>query len=230
MRPYSSPFDRGPYDPCKQFCWSLYFFMFYGFVSMLLNVALGIVLFFGLCVLFPYARMCFRLISVQFEGHCRQWDGGRVSDDPRVIGICLVLNFFWFLLAGWLMAIVHLGLALFSVCILVGWYNASIHWNMVKLCIAPFGRHICAIDAPFVSRMTFWELANYKPGRFYIQPGPYVPPGAYFPQQGSGPYFPQQAPLMIPAYVPPQGGQQQHVHSLYPIAPLPSAPRMSEIE
>jgi uncharacterized membrane protein YccF (DUF307 family) len=195
--------------------------MFYGFVSMLLNVALGIVLLFGLCVFFPFARMCFRLISVQFEGHCRQWDGGHVSDDPRVVGICLVLNIFWFLLAGWLMAIVHLGLAFFSVCILVGWYNASIHWNMVKLCIAPFGRHICAVDAPFVSRMTFWELANYKPGRVYIVPGPYVPPGAYFPQQ---------AQLMTPAYVPPQGGQQQHVHSLHPIAPLPSAPRMSEIE
>jgi uncharacterized membrane protein YccF (DUF307 family) len=220
VRPYSSPFDLGPYDPCEKFCWSLYFWSFYGFVSIILDGALGIVLLLGLCFFFPFARMCFRLVPVQFEGHCRQWDGGRVSDDPRVVGICLVLNFFWFLLAGWLMAIVHLGLALFSVCILVGWFNASIHWNMFKLCIAPFGRHISAVDAPFVSRMTFWELANYEPGRIYFQSGPYVPPA----------YFPQQAQLMIPAYVPPQGQQQQHVNSLYPIAPLPSAPRMSEIE
>jgi uncharacterized membrane protein YccF (DUF307 family) len=209
---------------------------------MLLNVALGIVLLFGLCVFFPFSRMCFRLISVQFDGHSRQWDGGRISDEPRVIGICLVLNFFWFFLAGGIMAIVHLCLVVVSVLTVVGWNNASIHWNMVKLCIAPFGRHVCAVDAPFVSRMTFWELANYKPGRIYFgrsqsnlqpdnslwqappayaqQPGPYAPPA----------YIPQQAQLMIPAYVPPQGQQQQHGNSLYPIAPLPSAPRMSEIE
>jgi uncharacterized membrane protein YccF (DUF307 family) len=204
---------------------------------MFLSVFFGLIFLLGLCALFPFARMCFRLISLQFDAHSRCWDGGSLSDDPRIVGACLVLNVFWFLLGGWLMAIIHLCLIAASVFSIVGYKNAGCHWNLFKLCVAPFGRHICAVDAPFVSRMTFWELANYKPGRIYFglpysnlqrdisplppacaqQFSPYAP-AAYVPQQAS------------PMYTPPQVQQQQHIEYAYPIHPPASAPRMSEIE
>jgi hypothetical protein len=165
------------------------------------------------------------------------------------------------------MATVHLALIVVCTLTVVGFKNADMHWQLFQLSLAPFGRHICAADAPFVSIMTFWDIASYKSGRSYFgrpglvgnnssqsgsslwqvppayaqQFGPYVPPcdsygqplfaaqqqqqqqQMFAAQQQQQPFAAQQQQQLFAA--PPQ-----HFLPAHPSAPLPSAPRMSEIE
>jgi hypothetical protein len=39
-----------------------------------------------------------------------------------------------------------------------------VHVQLLKLVLAPYGRHILAADAPIVSSMSWWQIFNYGRG------------------------------------------------------------------
>ena len=163
--PYRSPFDTLPAS-------STIGILLRGFVFALLGAGLvpfsiGLVwatFLFVFVLPFPVGRMFLRLMAVELSPMDRNWSSGPLTSDKRVMSICSRLNILFFFCGGALLFGFHLIMAVVLFMTVIGYKFAFMHVELMKLTLAPYGRHILAADVPIVSSMSWWQIFNYGRG------------------------------------------------------------------
>ena len=112
---------------------------------------------------FPVGRMYLRLMAVQLSPLDRDFTGPHLSD-KRVRSICIRLNILFFFCGGGFLFFFHALMAFVLFASIIGYKFALVHLQLLKLVIAPYGRHILAADAPMVGSMSAWQIFNYGRG------------------------------------------------------------------
>ncbi len=163
--PYKSPFDTLPSSSAFGILWRGFVFTWLGlgFVPFSMGLVLAVFLFIFV-IPYPVARMFLRLMAVQLSPLDRDWSGGPLTSDKRVLNICSLLNILFFLCGGGFLFAFHLLMAFVFFLTIFGYKIALVHVELMKLTLAPYGRHILAADAPIVSSMTWWQIFNYGRG------------------------------------------------------------------
>lgn len=163
--PYKSPFDTLPASStigilCRGFVFAL---LGLGLVPCSIGLVWATFLF-VFVLPFPVGRMFLRLMAVELSPLDRDWSSGPLTSDKRVMNICNLLNILFFFCGGGLLFGFHLIMAFVLFCTVIGYKFALMHVQLMKLTIAPYGRHILAADAPIVSSMSWWQIFNYGRG------------------------------------------------------------------
>ena len=123
---------------------NLLWFIFGGFIAGLSWVLAGILMIVTI-VGIPWAGAAFKIASFSF------WPFGRVAVDRRALtgradlgagGLGLIGNIVWFILAGWWLALGHLGMAVALALTIIGIPFAWQHVKLAILAIAPIGQEI----------------------------------------------------------------------------------------
>lgn len=105
-------------------------------------------------VTFPLAPAAFRLANYTL------WPFGRVVVRQRDAGTGSALgNVIWFLIAGWWLALLHLGFALLFAITIIGIPFAIVHGKLAGLAIRPYGKDV--VDARFAHQ---YEVLVAPPG------------------------------------------------------------------
>jgi uncharacterized membrane protein YccF (DUF307 family) len=123
---------------------NLLWFILGGFIAGLSWVLAGILMIVTI-VGIPWAGAAFKIASFSF------WPFGRVAIDRRALtgradlgagGLGLIGNIVWFILAGWWLALGHLGMAVALAVTIIGIPFAWQHVKLAILAIAPIGQEI----------------------------------------------------------------------------------------
>lgn len=165
MLPYKSPFDILPASSTLDILRRGFLFALLGLgiVPFSMAAVVATVLFIFV-IPFPVGRMFLRLMTVQLTPLDREWSGGPLTSDKRVMHICSLLNVMFFFCGGGLLFLFHLLMAFIFFLTIFGYKIALVHVQLLKLVLAPYGRHILAADAPIVSSMSWWQIFNYGRG------------------------------------------------------------------
>jgi uncharacterized membrane protein YccF (DUF307 family) len=141
----------------------LFFFLGVGMAPVIMSLVLAVFLF-VFVVPFPVGRMYLRLMAVQLSPLDRDFSGPTLNTDKRVRSICNMLNVLFFFCGGGFLVFFHILMAFVLFVSIIGYKFALVHLNLLKLVIAPYGRHILAADAPMVGSMSAWQIFNYGRG------------------------------------------------------------------
>jgi uncharacterized membrane protein YccF (DUF307 family) len=129
---------------------NLLWFIFGGFIAGLAWIFAGLLLVITI-VGIPWARAAFNIASFSF------WPFGRVAVDRRMVTgredigtgpLGFLGNIVWFVLAGWWLAIAHLGAALVLAITIIGIPFAFQHLKLAVLAVAPIGQEIVPAGLP----------------------------------------------------------------------------------
>jgi uncharacterized membrane protein YccF (DUF307 family) len=129
---------------------NLLWFIFGGFIAGLAWIFAGLLLVITI-VGIPWARAAFNVASFSF------WPFGRVAVDRRMLTgredigtgpLGFLGNIVWFVLAGWWLAIAHLGAALVLAITIIGIPFAFQHLKLAVLAVAPIGQEIVPAGLP----------------------------------------------------------------------------------
>ena len=165
VAPYKSPFDTLPASSTIGILWRGFVFALLGLGLVPISMGLVLATFLFVFVLpFPVGRMFLRLMAVQLSPLDRDWSSGPLTSDKRVMRICSLLNTLFFFCGGGFLFGFHLLMAFVLFLTVIGYKFALMHVQLMKLTLAPYGRHILAADAPIVSSMSWWQIFNYGRG------------------------------------------------------------------
>ena len=163
--PYKSPFDTLPASSAAGILGRGFVFALLGLGLVPFSMGLVLAIFLFIYVIpFPVARMFLRLMAVQLSPLDRDWTGGPLTSDKRVMRICSLLNILFFCCGGGILFGFHLLMAFVLFLSVIGYKMALVHVQLMYLTLAPYGRHILAADAPIVSSMSWWQIFNYGRG------------------------------------------------------------------
>jgi uncharacterized membrane protein YccF (DUF307 family) len=167
IKAYNSPFDVEASSSCVGvFARGFLFFVIgLGVAPVIMGLVIAVFLF-TFVIPFPVGRMFLRLIAVQLSPLDRQFCSGPLTEDRRVRRICNTLNILFFFCGGGFLVFFHILMAFALFASIVGYKFAFVHLDLLKLVIAPYGRHILAADAPIVSSLSWWQIFNYGRGVF----------------------------------------------------------------
>jgi uncharacterized membrane protein YccF (DUF307 family) len=141
----------------------LFFLLGLGMAPVIMGLVLAVFLF-VFVIPFPVGRMYLRLMAVQLSPLDRDFSGPFLNTDNRVRGICIRLNILFFFCGGGFLVFFHALMAFALFASIIGYKFALIHLELLKLVIAPYGRHILAADAPMAGSMSAWQIFNYGRG------------------------------------------------------------------
>ena len=95
----------------------------------------------------PWARACFNLASYSLWPFGREAIGRDVLTGRRDIGtgpLGLIGNIVWFVLAGWILALVHLAAAVVNALTIIGIPFAFAHLKLAAIALFPIGQTVVA--------------------------------------------------------------------------------------